>query len=107
MRAKQQSVLPLKQALLWAHKDLPVGEHCEGPVLLNQVPHHADFLRAEELQGQGLPGDQHHDHLRQHRDDRAAVVIVQSPPVELLHVGAQVLRGDRGQTGNRNTCSTD
>lgn len=71
---------------------LPVCEDGEGPVSLNQVPHHADLRRAKEPQRQRLPGDQDHHDLRQHRDHWAAVVIVQRPAVELLHVSAQVLR---------------
>lgn len=70
---------------------VPVCEHGEGSVFLDDAAHHADLLWPEELQGQRLTRYQHHGCVRQHRDGLAAVVIMHRAAVKLLHVWTQVL----------------
>ena len=66
-------------------------EDSEGAVSLDDAAHHADLLGPEELQRQRLAGQQHHGRVGQHRDGLAAVLVVDRPAVELLHVCTQVL----------------
>lgn len=79
--------------LLLLSPAIPVCENSKGAVSLDNASHHADLLRSEELQRQGLSWDQHDSCERQHWDGLAAVVIVHRAPMKLLHVGAQVLGG--------------
>lgn len=71
---------------------VPVCEHSKGSVSLYDGPHHADLLWPEELQRQSLTWHQHHGCVWQHRNGLTAVVIMDSPTVELLHVWTQILR---------------
>lgn len=64
----------------------PVCQHSKGAVSLDDAAHHADLLRPEQLQRQRLAGHQHDSCVWKHRDGLAAVVIVDRPPMKLLHV---------------------
>lgn len=58
----------------------------KGAIPLDDAPHHADLLRSEELQREGLTRYQHHGRVGQHRDGLTTVVIVDCTAMKLLHI---------------------